>query len=177
MALQQTMPDNLSFLSPTGFKFSIQKLPHVNYFCTSATIPDITLGQVDQDNLFIKIPVPGDKLTFSPLELRFQVDEDMKNFKEIYDWLEGLGYPDNFQQRANLQAALQATNTHAGKTHSDGSLLVTTAQYQPNIEIKFIDLYPISIGGLEFNVQNSEVEYLQGSVSFAYRKYSIDIIK
>ena len=104
------MPENLSFLSPTGFKFSIQKLPHVNYFCTSATIPDITLGQVDQENIFIKIPVPGDKLTFSALELRFAIDEDLKNFKEIYDWLEGLGYPDNFQQRANLQSALQQNN-------------------------------------------------------------------
>ena len=96
-SLQRTMPENLSFLSPTGFKFAIQKLPHVNYFCTSADIPDITLGQVDQENLFIRIPVPGDKLAFSPLNLSFAIDEDMKNFKEIYDWLIGLGYPDNFQ--------------------------------------------------------------------------------
>ena len=177
MALQRTMPDNLSFLSPTGFKFAIQKLPLVNYFCTSATIPDITLGQVDQDNIFIKIPVPGDKLTFSPLDLRFQVDEDLKNFKEIYDWLEGLGYPDNFQQRQNLQASLQQQNTHAGLTHSDGSLIVTAAQYQPNIEVKFIDLYPISLGSIEFQTNSTDIEYLSGSVQFQYRKYSIDIIK
>ena len=114
MALQRTMPDNLSFLSPTGFKFAIQKLPHVNYFCTSADIPDITLGQVDQENLFIRIPVPGDKLAFSPLNLSFSIDEDMKNFKEIYDWLIGLGYPDNFEQRANLQSALQQRNEKSG---------------------------------------------------------------
>ena len=174
--IQSTVPDNLSFLSPTGFKFSVQKLPHVNYFCTSASIPDITLGQVDQENIFIKIPVPGDKLVFSPLELRFSVDEDLKNFKEIYDWLEGLGYPDNFQQRANLQSALQQNNANTGTVYSDGSLIVTTAQYQPNISINFIDLYPVSLGGLEFNTQGTDVEYLQGSVSFAYRKYSIDTI-
>ena len=175
--LQRTMPENLSFLSPTGFKFSIQKLPHVNYFCTSASIPDITLGQVDQENIFIKIPVPGDKLVFSPLELRFSIDEDLKNFKEIYDWLEGLGYPDNFQQRANLQSALQQNNANTGTVYSDGTLIVTTAQYQPNISVNFIDLYPVSLGGLEFNTQSTDVEYLQGSVSFAYRKYSIDILK
>ena len=127
------MPDNLSFLSPTGFKFQIQKLPHVNYFCTSADIPDITLGQVDQENIFIRIPVPGDKLQFSPLNLAFSIDEDMKNFKEIYDWLIGLGYPDNFQQRANLQSALQQRNEKSGLVYSDGSMVITTAQYQPNI--------------------------------------------
>ena len=54
MALQRTMPDNLSFLSPTSFKFAIQKLPHVNYFCTSADIPDITLGQVNPRKLIHK---------------------------------------------------------------------------------------------------------------------------
>ena len=105
------------------------------------------------------------------------VDEDLKNFKEIYDWLEGLGYPDNFQQRANLQSALQQNNANTGTVYSDGSLIVTTAQYQPNISINFIDLYPVSLGGLEFNTQGTDVEYLQGSVSFAYRKYSIDILK
>ena len=119
------MHDNLSFLSPTGFKFQIQKLPHVNYFCTSADIPDITLGQVDQENIFIRIPVPGDKLQFSPLNLAFSIDEDMKNFKEIYDWLIGLGYPDNFQQRANLQSALQQRNEKSGLVYSDGSMVIT----------------------------------------------------
>ena len=177
MSLQRTMPDNLSFLSPTGFKFQIQKLPHVNYFCTSADIPDITLGQVDQENIFIRIPVPGDKLQFSPLNLAFSIDEDMKNFKEIYDWLIGLGYPDNFQQRANLQSALQQRNEKSGLVYSDGSMVITTAQYQPNILIKFIDLYPISIGGLEFSTQSTDIEYLQGSVSFNYRKYEIAFLK
>ena len=51
---------------------------------------------MDQENLFIRIPVPGDKLAFSLLS--FSIDEDMKNFKEIYDWLIGLGYPDNFER-------------------------------------------------------------------------------
>ena len=56
-------------------------------------------------------------------------------------------------------------------------MIITTAQYQPNILINFIDLYPISIGGLEFSTQSTDIEYLQGSVSFNYRKYTIDFIK
>ena len=79
-------------------------MPHVNYFTTSANIPDMTLGQIDTiDNTFIKLPVPGDKLTFGLLTIRFRVDEDLKNFSEVYDWMIGLGYPDNFQQRSDLQ--------------------------------------------------------------------------
>jgi hypothetical protein len=76
-----------------------------------------------------------------------------------------------------LQSALQQNNANTGTVYSDGNLIITTSQYQPNLQINFIDLYPISLGSLEFNTQNTDIDYLQGSVSFAYRKYSIDIIK
>jgi hypothetical protein len=170
MALQGTQPDNKSFLSPIGFRFSCNRLPHVNYFCTAATIPDISLGETSSiDNPFIKLPVPGDKLTFGRLDLTFRVDEDMKNFQEIYNWLTALGYPDNFNQRA----AIGRTQTSVGDVYSDGSLMVTTANMKPNIEIAFVDMYPSSLSSLEFDIENTDVEYLKATVSFAYRKYSL----
>lgn len=173
MALQGSQPDNKSFLSPIGFQFSLQRLPHVNYFCTEAELPDVTLGQIDTvENTFIKLPVPGDKLTFGLLRLRFRVDEDMKNFREIYDWMIGLGYPDNFAQRAALGRAVQAP----GQVYSDGSLIITTAQYKPNVEVKFIDMYPVTLSSLQFTIENADVEYLTGDVSFAYRKYELTTI-
>jgi len=175
MSLQGSQPTNKSFLSPLGFKFSIQRLPHVSYFCTTASIPDISMGQIDTiENTFIKLPVPGDKLQFGLLNLRFRVDEDMKNFTEIYDWLIGLGYPDNFQQYRNIaNAGIQ----QKGDIYSDGSLIVTTASFQPNIEIKFVDMYPVSLSSVEFSVEQTDVEYLQADVNFAYRKYELTTIE
>ena len=99
MALQDTQPDNKNFLSPIGFQFSIQKLPHVNYFCQSANIPEITLSEVERMSPFIKLPTPGTQLTFGALSITFRVDEDLKNYKEMYNWMIGLGFPDNFEQR------------------------------------------------------------------------------
>ena len=174
MAVQ---PDNKSFLSPIGFKFSIQRLPHVTYFCTSAGLPDLTLGQIDTvENTFIKLPVPGDKLRFGALNIRFRVDEDMKNFREIYDWLTGLGFPDNFEQSASIRSN-NANMLPQGLVYSDGSLIITTSQYQPNIEVKFIDMYPVSLSAVEFNVEKSDVEYLSADVNFAYRKYELTTIE
>jgi hypothetical protein len=174
MTEQASQPANKSFLSPIGFKFSIQRLPHVNYFCNSITLPDITLGQVDTiTNTFIKLPIPGDKLVFGTFSIRFRVDEDMKNFREIYDWLIGLGYPDNFEQRANITRGLASI----GNVYSDGSLIITTASFKPNVEVKFIDMYPVSIGSLDFSIDGADVEYLQGEASFAYRKYELTTIQ
>lgn len=165
-----TDPDNKNFLSPLGFQFSIQRLPHVNYFCTSATIPSMTLGQIDDiTNTFIKLPTPGDKLRYDELTLRFRVDEEMKNYKEIYDWMESIGFPDNFDQRRRVGL----TNYDFGTVFSDSSLIVTTSSYKPNIEVQFIDMYPVSLSSVEFNIEQNDIEYLQADVSFVYRKYNL----
>jgi len=172
MALQASQPDNKNFLSPIGFRFSVQKLPHVNYFCTAASVPSMVLGTIDQvETPFIKLPIPGDKISFDPLELNFRIDEDMRNFREIYDWIESIGYPDNFGQRAPFQ---RPNPKQAGNTvYSDGSLMVMTNQYKPNIEIKFIDMYPVSLSSVEFNLEQNDITYLNAQVSFAYRKYEL----
>ena len=116
-----TNPDNKNFLAPIGFQFAIQRLPNVNYFCTSATLPDVSMSENDTvTNPFVKLPIPGEKLTFGQLSLRFRVDEDMKNFKEIFNWMIGLGYPDDFTQRASLRAG--------SSIFSDASLLITSGR-------------------------------------------------
>ena len=97
-----TNPDNKNFLSPIGFQFAIQRLPNVNYFCTSASIPEISMGETETPNPFIRLPNPGEKLAFGQLQLQFRVDEDLKNFQEIYNWLIGLGYPDEFSNNEEL---------------------------------------------------------------------------
>ena len=163
-----TDPSNKNFLSPIGFQFAIQRLPNVNYFCTSASIPEVSMGEAEIQNPFIKMPKPGEKLTFGQLNLRFRVDEDMKNFQEIFDWLVGLGYPDNFDQRANLIAS--------SHIYSDASLLITTNQYKPNIDITFIDLHPTALSAVEFNIEQGDVDYLNADVSFAYRRYKLTTV-
>jgi len=160
-----TNPNNKNFLSPIGFQFAIQRLPNVNYFCTSATIPQVSMGETEFQNPFVKIPLPGEKLTFGELSLRFRVDEDMKNFQEIFDWLIGLGYPDDFNQRGRVQ-------TNYG-IYSDATLLITTNQYKPNIHVTFIDLHPTSLSPVEFNIEQGDIEYLSADATFAYRSYKL----
>ena len=41
-------PTKLDYASPTQFKFSILKLPKVEYFCTSVNVPGISLGDAVQ---------------------------------------------------------------------------------------------------------------------------------
>ena len=52
--------ENRNFISPIGFKFTIDKLNGVEFFCQSASIPAITINSADQGTRFNKVRHPGD---------------------------------------------------------------------------------------------------------------------
>ena len=94
--------DNRNFLSPVGFKFSLAKEPKVAFFCNTARIPEITLSLNTQPTYLKDIDIPGDKLTYGDLTLRFMVDENMENYMAVHNWLTGLGFPETAQQYKDL---------------------------------------------------------------------------
>jgi hypothetical protein len=168
MSAISSQPLNKNFLSPIGFIFNINRLTHVNYFCVAASIPGITLGALEFDTPFVKIPMPGDKLTYEPLNVRFKIDEDLKNYSEIFNWMVGLGYPESFEQRYPQFRTPSTTNEY-----SDASLIVLATNNKPVLEIKFKDVFPIALSSLEFNTEQTTVEYLGAETTFAYKSYSL----
>ena len=95
---------NKNFLNPTGFKFILNRAPKVTFFSNQANIPGLNLGTAEQATYLTDIPVPGDKLQFQDLNLRFLVDEDLENYLEIQHWLRGLGFPDSLKEIYDWQS-------------------------------------------------------------------------
>ena len=183
-------PTKLDYASPTQFKFSIIKLPKVEYFCTAANIPGISLGgALDQKTPFKDVPLPGDKLTYEPLQMTFLVDENLENFQDIHCWLVGLGFPRNYSEFENLVSSgndrFPAKNTqisteigkvkygaaNTGGTYSDATLTVLSSKNNSQVEIRFRDVYPTGLTGLQYNQQAADVDYLTATVSFNYLIY------
>jgi len=73
--------ENRNFLSPTGFKFTLNRSPKVSFFCNSANIPALNLGVAVQPSYTTNVPIPGDKVEFDDLRLRFLIDENLENFR------------------------------------------------------------------------------------------------
>jgi hypothetical protein len=163
---------NRNFLSPVGFKFSLSKDPKVVFFCNSARIPEISLTLVQQPSYLKDLDVPGGKIQYGDLSLRFLVDEDMSNYMSVHNWLTGLGFPESTSQYANL-----ITNEEGIKdplrAFSDGSLYVLDNNYNTNAVVKFKDLFPISLSSLEFDATQTDVQYFTAEVTFKYTIYNI----
>jgi hypothetical protein len=163
---------NRNFLSPVGFKFSLAKEPTVPFFCNSARIPEITLDVLQQPSYLKDLDVPGDKLQYGDLILRFIVDENMENYMAIHNWLTGLGFPETTKQFKDL--ITDQNNTLDQKQQfSDGSLYVLNSSYNTSAIVKFKDLFPISLSSLEFNSTQTDIQYFTSDVTFKYTIYNI----
>ena len=104
--VQTRQPAKLDYASPIQFRFKCTKLPEVEFTCQTANIPGISLGSATQPTPLVDIPIPGDKISFQSLYINFLVDENLNNYKEIHDWLVGIGFPQNYTQFQNLQTLI-----------------------------------------------------------------------
>ena len=178
-------PTKLDYASPVQFRFKCSKLPTVEFFCQTANIPGISLGQATIDAPLKSIPFPGDELNYQDLSISFLVDENLNNYKEIHDWLLGLGTPQNHNQFSTLRDTGtdrfpgQTTNSPNnntvpdGGTYSDATLTVLNSKNIAVTEIRFHNIFPTSLGSLSYDVQASDVNYLQSNVDFSYMYYEI----
>ena len=184
-------PTKFDYASPTQFKFNIMKLPKVEFFCTAVNVPGISLGgSMIQSTPLKDIPIPGDKLDYSPLSMTFMVDENLENYREIHGWLVGLGFPTDRKEFRDLlrsgtdrfptsTGANQETDagkvkygsTSTGGVYSDATLNILTSKNTPNIEVRFSDVFPTALTGLQYDTGATDVQYLTAIVTMQYKIY------
>jgi len=171
---------NRNYMSPVGFKFILSKAPKVDFMCQSANIPSISMGTAVQATYLKDIAVPGDKVLYDDLNLRFLIDENMENYLQIYKWITGLGYPESVEQYNKLKSDdpysvindIDRTDPRYFES-SDATLQILSSNYQPNILVKFKDVFPTSLSTLEFDVSDRDYSYFTAQVSFKYTIYEI----
>ena len=167
--------DNRNFLSPTGFKFGLKRSPGVAFFCNQANIPSLDLGVAEQPSYLKDIPLPGDKMQFGDLNLRFLVDEDLVNFMEIQNWMRGLGFPESLAEFNDLknEAILGPMGKSTEDVYSDGTLQILSSNLVPKFQVVFNDLFPYSLSTVTFDATDTDIEYFTADVAFKYTIYEI----
>ena len=163
---------NRNFLSPAAFLFNITKVPKVSFFCSSASIPSISLETNTQPSYLKDIDVPGEKLTYENLTLRFLVDEDLKNYMAIHNWMTGLGFPESTKDFKD-EVTKPDTTIDMNQQYSDGSLSILNSNYRTNSIVKFKDLFPVALSSLEFDTGVTDIQYFTAQATFKYLVYNI----
>ena len=114
---------------------------------------------------------------FGDLTLQFLVDENLKNYMEIQNWLRGLGYPQNIGEIYNLQKtgnpSLDLKSRSMDNVFSDGTLQILSSSMVAKFQVKFQRLFPYSLTTLDFDATATDIDYFTANVSFKYLIYEI----
>lgn len=168
---------NNNYLSPIGFVFLLDKARNVSFLCQKAEIPTLTLGTVEVSTPgFVDLSSEG-QLQYGQLSIDFIVDEDLKNYLEIHNWMRGLGTPEDFDERDDWIRAYKRDGKFADKEEdhrfSDGTLQVLNNNNKLNFNIVFERLFPVSLSTLSFDVTDNDNEYMIAQTTFQYAFYQI----
>ena len=153
-------PMNRNFLSPVGFKFNLELFKGVDFFCQSASIPDISMPIAEVPTPCRNIPIaPSGGVSFGDLAIRFIIDEDMENYLSIHDWIREYGLSD---ERASSK-----------DDYSYAILQILTSHNNVNHQVEFTNIFPVSLSGVPFDATVGDIEYLMADAVFKYEKYDI----
>jgi hypothetical protein len=178
-ALTRT-PTNTDLLQSTKFRVTFDRLPGATYYCQGANVPGVSLTEIPRFTPFIDLYVPGEKMVYDTFNITFLVDEDMRNWTEIHDWIRGMTFPTNFKEYVDLQRQAKAPYIRAmdkmSPQYSSAVLTLYTNKNNPNFRVKFVDLFPTSVGTLLFNAQDSAENIVLADATFRFSYYEYERI-
>ena len=191
-----SQPTVQDYATGTQWRLAFNRIPKTTWFCTAANVPGITLGEAQYATPMSDMFVTGDKLTFETLNITFLVDEELQNYRELWEWIVGIGSPVNHSQWTtaltkgdgittnfsavgsddNINPRQKATSTDKN-LYSDATLIVYNSKNMPKVNVKFKDMFPTSISSLEYSQDLTDVEYFKASATFRYLYYEFETSK
>jgi hypothetical protein len=170
---------NKSLLSKNNFRLLIDKVPNTEFFVKTVNIPGLQFTEtVQAAGIGLDAFFPGDKVSFDTLSVGFLVDEDLGNFKEIYDWMDNIvpiSDPSSFAAYVGsvktADGQLSAVDNDLNQ-YSDITLVTNTNKNIPNKFFRFHDAFPISLSGIELE-SGSDNEPVIATVEFRFTYYDI----
>ena len=157
-------PDRINPLLSTYFRFQVDRLPYVNYFCQNASLPTVTMSEVQMPTPFVPVKFPS-KLDFDELSVTFIIDEGMKNWLEIFNWMRSCTQVEGYGEIA-------PPNRHL----STGTLYILNSTKNPKLSVTFEGMYPRTLSAIDFSSTVMDSEALQATATFAYRNYNVEVI-
>lgn len=144
---------DINGLPTIGFKLVLDRIPNVEFFVQRASLPGMNLGVAEIGTGFVKIPTPGN-ISYDTFSVSFRVDEDMKAYKEIFDWMVELGHPDDLDQYKNSK--------------SDAKLLILNSKKNPSVAFTYTDAFPVYLSDISFDITMNDIQYVTATAAFRF---------
>lgn len=141
-------------------------------------LPGIGISDQPQPTIFgTTIPIPTMAAAFDPLSVEFIVDSQLENWKKIYAWI---------RQLANISNDDEHNICYQKWHNSSATLKIFKQDYKYPVQatidcpdpvlctITFENLIPISLSGLNFQSDTTDLMIQKATCRFKYSYYTID---
>ena len=156
-------PINTNIALNTNFRFRLDKVPHVTYFCTSITTPQSSSTPLSYDYITAApLKLPGGKIS-TDISVRFIISEDFSNYLEMVRWFRSGAPYKNFKEVVSEKLV----------GPSDGQMLLLSNKKNPIQMINYRNMIPISISGFTMSSGEAEPAVLTAVVQFVYDTYTV----
>jgi hypothetical protein len=151
MAGLRDQPDNMNPLTDVQFKFEVGALPETSFFVQGCNIPGITvtanaIGVPKRSGGF---GLSTGVIEYETLEVTFLVDEYLKNWEEVYNWM------------VNDVKKTSAV------------LTILSSSMNPTMEFHFSGVFPTNLGAITFDSTTTDPTYIQATITFNFTDYKI----
>ena len=146
-----SQPTVFDYATGTQWRLAFQRLPKTTWFCTAANVPGINLVEAQYPTPLHDLYLIGDKLTFENLTITFIVDEELENYRELWNWLVGMGAPQKYSQwvdelkKGDGNVVQKGENYSDSNFYSDATLLVYNSKNIPKVNVNFKNMFPTSL--------------------------------
>jgi hypothetical protein len=150
-----------NFLNPSSFVLTLdsQTYSGAEFTVQTMMLPDVTTEGAPLPFRQVNVAMAADKIAFGSFEVSYLIDEDLLNYKEIFDWMK-------------LSVETQHQQAIIGNNHvRDLTLTIMNSSNNVTKQINFIDAFPTSLSSLPFDITTTDVEYLTAVVTFDYSYY------
>ena len=151
MASLTEQPKNINPLADVQFKFEIAVLPNTSFFIQTCNLPGIaleaqTIGVPRLQNFARHTGI----ITYEALDITFMIDEYLKNWQEIYEWMIG-----------------------KESKYTTAVLTILSSSMNPTMEFHFKEIFPTSLSAISFDSTTTDPVYQVATISFNYTEYII----
>ena len=151
MSVLTDQPKNINPLADVQFKFDVGALPNTSFFIQTVNLPGIALeGAVMATPQLQNFTRHTGVITYEPLNVTFMIDEYLKNWQEVFEWMVG---DENKYTTAVLTILSSAMNA--------------------TMEFHFKDIFPTSLSEVSFDSTTTDPVYQVATVNFNYTEYII----
>lgn len=155
---------NSNILESSKFIFVAHTTPYLNFFAQGVTLPSVSGQEVLQETPLSTVYRAGDKIMYELLAVQFLIDEDLKVWEELHNWIRGYTFPVNFNEYK-----VQKTKG----IYADMDILFLKNSYESNLSMRFRNVFPTSVGPLTMSSDTGPENVMTTEVTFRYDYFDI----